>query len=461
MSKTDAICNMCRAKVDAVFNPTTGTRVIELINGQRNITDCCFVADEIHFTGNSQLVFAPTEQRLPDKKDPLKIYCQEYYVVCRKLVIQGGHDVKDPTPCTPDDPGNSYSGNNVITWLDRLTTAANGADRTPPQAAQGDNFNQNVWSDVGQGSPHGKNGGDGANGQPGNQGGNGFAPTPSVVVLALEVDAGAGDHLTIDFDGQNGGKGGKGQDGGDGGDGMGGRDGDSDTTWPGEDCERQPGNGGDGGDGGRGGDGGKGGRGGDAGSIVIVSTPANIASSGVFLGPRFTYVNDGGDGGKGGKGGIGGRAGHAGRRGNKSQLCDEAVSGEPGDHGFPDNFTDAVTGPPGDPGHGGPFAMEPVKIGTCADQIPLPPLKVLSVAPPSGAQGSAVAVTITGQSFDPAATVDVSGIGVSASAPSSVTPTTINCTFTIGGAAPKTARDVTVKNSPSNQDTLASSFTVT
>jgi hypothetical protein len=456
VAKTDLICDTCRTKVDAVFNPATGTRVIELINGQRNVEDCCFVADEIHFTGNSQLVFSPTGGRGKEGR-----YCQEYYVVCRKLVIQGGHEVKDVTPCSPDDPGQAYSGNNVITWLDRLKFAASGADASPPQAGKGTNHDQNVWSDVGQGSPHGADGGGGTDGSPGNPGANGFAPTPNLVVLALEVEAGAGDHLTIDFDGQNGGKGGKGQDGGDGGDGMGGRNGESDTSWPGEGCDRQPGNGGDGGDGGRGGTGGPGGRGGNGGSIVIVSTPANIGGSGVFLGPRFSYVNDGGDGGKGGKGGIGGKGGKKGNRGNKSQLCDEAVSGEPGDKGFPENFTDAVDGPGGAQGPGGPFAMEPVKIGTCADQIPLPPLKVFSVAPTSGAQGSAVAVVITGQSFDPAATVDVSGIGVSASAPSSVTPTTINCTFTITGAAPKTARDVTVKNSATNQDTLASSFTVT
>jgi hypothetical protein len=70
-------------------------------------------------------------------------------------------------------------------------------------------------------------------------------------------------------------------------------------------------------------------------------------------------------------------------------------------------------------------------------------------------------MTITGTGFDPAATVDVSGIGVTASAPGSVTSTQITCTFTIGPLAPKTARNVTVKNSLTNQDTLNGAFTVT
>lgn len=456
MSKTDQICKDCGAKIDAVFNAATGTRVIELISGQRLVTDCCFVADEIHFNGNSQLVFAPTGGTDPREQR----YCQEYHVVCRKLVIQGGHEAKDFTPCSPDDPGHAYSGNNVITWKDRLTSAADGGNFAPPKAANGTSHNQSVWSDVGQGSPHGADGGGGADGSPGPQGGPGRS-APPFSLLAFDVDVGAGDHLTIDFDGQNGGKGGKGQEGGDGGDGMGGRDGDSDTTWPGEGCDRQPGNGGDGGPGGRGGTGGTGGTGGNAASITVVSTPANIAGTGVFLGTHIHYVNDGGDGGQGGKGTIGGTGGKGGHKGAKTKYCDETVAGEHGDHGLPENFTSTVDGPGGGHGGGAGLAFEAVKTGSCADQIPLPPLKVLSVAPPSGAQGSAVAVVITGQSFDPAATVDVSGVGVSASAPSSVTPTTINCTFTITGIAPKTARDVTVKNSLTNHDTLANSFTVT
>ena len=101
MPKTDQICTDCLAKINAVFNAATGTRVVELISGQRLVTDCCFVADEIHFTGNSQLVFAPTGGRDPREHR----YCKEYFVVCRKIVIQGGRDAKDPTPCSADDPG--------------------------------------------------------------------------------------------------------------------------------------------------------------------------------------------------------------------------------------------------------------------------------------------------------------------------------------------------------------------
>ena len=96
------------------------------------------------------------------------------------------------------------------------------------------------------------------------------------------MEIGAFDHLTIDFDGQNGGEGSLGQKGGDGGNGMGGRQGESDTDWPGTGCDRQPGSGGAGGKGGDGGQGGDGGKGGNAGKIAIVSTHENI-TSGAFV----------------------------------------------------------------------------------------------------------------------------------------------------------------------------------
>jgi hypothetical protein len=73
-------------------------------------------------------------------------------------------------------------------------------------------------------------------------------------------------------------------------------------------------------------------------------------------------------------------------------------------------------------------------------------------------------VTIAGVGFAPSATVDVSGIGVTVAAVPPLTvvnPTQITCTLTIGGAAPKTARDVTVKNSLVNTATLTGGFTVT
>jgi IPT/TIG domain len=449
MTKTDVICDSCNANIDAIFNPGTGTRTLELIAGQRLVTDCCFVADEIHFTGNGQLVFGP---RGEPRKEP---YCQEYFVVCRKLVVKGGSKPGGFNPCGPDNPGSDYNNNNAITWLDRLTAANAGSDFGSPAAA-GASHDKNVWSDVGQGSPHGADGGDGANGAKGHTG-SGGKNAPNFTILALEVDIGVGDNLTIDFDGQNGGKGGKGQTGGDGGDGMGGRDGVSDTTWPGTGCDRQPGNGGNGGDGGFGGDGGDGGAGGRAGSITVVSTAPNISGSGVFLGGKIYYVNDGGDGGEGGKGSRGGKKGSWGKKGKKTSECDEAENGTEGE-GF--LSVEADKGSAGPHGGGGSLAFEAVKTGTCADAIPLPTLSVTSVTPSSGARGASVNVTIAGVGFDPAATVNVGGLAVSVSNLVIVNATTITCTFDIGALAPQTARDVTVKNSLINQGTLTGGFTV-
>ncbi len=446
MSKTDELCDHCNSKIDSVFNPTTGTRTLELIAGQRLVTECCFVADEIHFTGNGQIVFAPQKRE--------KEYCRECFVICRKLVVKGGNKPGGFNPCGPDDPGSDYNNNNAITWLDRLTAAGAGSDLLP--AANGTSHDKNVWSDVGQGSPHGADGGDGTNGAKGNTGSSGKS-APNFALLAVEVEIGAGDNLTIDFDGQNGGKGGKGQAGGDGGDGMGGRDGSSDTTWPGTGCDRQPGNGGSGGDGGFGGDGGDGGGGGRAGNITIVSTAASIAGSGVFLGGKIHYVNDGGDGGEGGKGGRGGKKGTGGKKGKKTSECDEAENGNDGE-GF--LTLEADKGSTGPHGGGGSLGFEEVKTGTCADAIPLPTLSVSSVTPNSGTRGASVNVTIAGVGFAPAATVDVSGLGVTVSNIVVVNATTITCKFDIGALAPQTARDVTVKNSLIHQATLTGGFSV-
>ena len=466
MSKTDQLCEHCRAKVEAVFHPTTGTRDLVLINGERRSADCCFVADEIIFNGNSQLVFEPTMIR------ERKQYCREYFVICRKLTISGGREGKDVlNPCGPDDPGQMYSGNNVITWLDRLKPGADAGPRTPPKAPKGESHDRDTWSDKGQGN-RGSHGGNGTPGQEGLQGEAGFSGTPSVVVLALEVDIATASHLNIDFDGQNGGRGGPGQEGGDGGDGMSGRGGEiEDNAWPGDDeCGRQPGNGGDGGNGGPGGRGGRGGTGGIAGSIVAVSAAANVGSGGVFLGGHIHYINDGGDGGKGGKGGKSGVGGKPGREGRpKTELCEEA---DPGAHGEPTSAlgtVEAPDGPVGPNGGGGSLGFETVGTGTCADLIPFPPMSVTSVTPATGAQGSTVRVAIAGVGFNPTAAgfgVEVSGIGVSAAlVPSPPAPphtsSLVTCDFTITGVAPKTARKVTVKNSLAQKAELDDAFTVT
>jgi hypothetical protein len=62
--------------------------------------------------------------------------------------------------------------------------------------------------------------------------------------------------------------------------------------------------------------------------------------------------------------------------------------------------------------------------------------------------------------FAPAATVDVSGLGVTVSNIVVVNATTITCKFDIGALAPQTARDVTVKNSLIHQATLTGGFSV-
>jgi hypothetical protein len=465
VAKTDEICEHCRAKIEAVFHPTTGTRDLVLINGEKTATDCCFVADEIVFNGDSQLVFEPTREGTR--------YCTEYFVVCRKLTISGGRAGKDVlNPCGPDDPGNMYKSNNVITWRHRLHPAADGEPWPPPnKGPQGVSHDRDTWSNVGQGD-RGAHGGDGFAGLQGKEGKPGFENTPSVTVLAFEVDIAAASHLNIDFDGQNGGRGGLGQDGGDGGDGMSGRGGEiEDVAWPGDNkCGRQPGNGGDGGNGGAGGQGGRGGRGGNAGNIVVVSAAANVTSGGVFLGGNIHYINDGGDGGKGGKGGRSGVGGKPGRDGRpKTELCEEA---DPGVHGEPTSglgTVEAPGGPVGANGAGGALGFETVKTGTCADLIPFPPMSVLSVTPASGAQGSTVRVAIAGVGFNPTAPgfgVEVSGIGVSAAIVASPpapphTATLTTWDFTITGIAPKTARKVTVKNSVANKAELDPGFTVT
>jgi hypothetical protein len=462
LSKTDEICKNSCAKnstgsptINSEFNTATGARSLFLVSGLTPWNDCCLVADVVKFTGDSQLVFGPSQ------KGDLKQYCPEYFVVCRKLVIEGGHEVKDPTPCNADDPGHMYSGNNVITWADRLVQAKSGIDKA--QAGDGNpNFQPDDYQDQGQGDD-GKDGGAGHDGEKGNDGTAGMA-APSFTILAVEVEAGVSDHLTIDFDGQNGGDGGKGQKGGNGGHAMRGKEGASDTSWPGEGCDRSPGDGGNGGDGGDGGKGGQGGRGGNAGKIVVVSTPTNIAASGVFTGTKLTYVNDGGDGGKGGKGGMGGKKGQGAKAGKPTQECNPSVDGTDGQPGSPETGDPTDDGGPGGHGaSGGVPKFEVITAGTCADQIPIP-FAIASVSPNSGAQGTTVdPVTITGVGFDLAATVDVSGLGITATVKPipAQTSTQITCTFVIGGAALKTSRDVKVKNSATAEATLTNGFTVT
>lgn len=476
MAQMPAVCTTCKDPVNAEFDPVTGARTSITLTFALHVEDQCFVRDTIEFLDGGQIIFSPR------KKEG---YFDNYNVVCRKLFISGGKAPGKVNPCSPDDPGRNYEGNNVITWAGRLQTAGNGADFSSA-AADGTSFDPNKWEDKGQGNDgkNGERGKDGSNqdgtaGNPSNAGGNGINALgmdtrerrPTINIVALEVEfASPASHLVIDWNGQTAGNGGKGQNGGRGGDGMGGRDGSTDESVWGDSCERGPGSGGDSGDGGNGGKGGKGGNGGNAGDIFIVSLAPNLVTGGVFKGGQVHYVNGGGDGGDPGDGGRGGRPGaKVGRKGKKTSECDEADhDGQVGNPGNPDpvGTGGTVSGAPGAngaPGH--PVAFEviaPPASGTCADLIPSA-LKVLSIAPNSGAKGTAVPVVITGVGFDAVTPANnqvlLSGPGITVGA-LTVTATTIACSLTINNLTPTTARDVTVKVGLTNTATLVGGFTV-
>jgi hypothetical protein len=389
MSHIGAVCEDCPAQIKAIFDPAAGTRLPEYIAGDLHVTDQCFVRDEIHFIDQGRLVFDPAAKGE---------YKKEYFVICRKLVVRGGHQPPTRDPCGPDDPGQAYKGNNVITWKDRLHAAAAGADQLPVANAQPKN--RYVWSDTG----HGDNGAEGDPGDAGNKGNPGKEgmSAPTFTLLALEVDLGDGldiGHLTIDFNGQSGGQGGRGQKGGDGGDGMGGREGESDTSWPGKGCDRQPGRGGNGGRGGDGGDGGDGAAAGNAGNIFIISTKKNISGTGAFVSGHISYVNDGATGGEGDQGGLGGKGGLGGFPGDKSSLCDKSDPGLPGAEGVSHYNINGQTGAPGNPGT---LNFEEIPAKKCADPIPLP-IKIDGLDPTVYCRGSSTpavqAGTLTGENL--------------------------------------------------------------
>jgi hypothetical protein len=125
-----------------------------------------------------------------------------------------------------------------------------------------------------------------------------------------------------------------------------------------------------------------------------------------------------------------------------------------------------VAGNPGAPGGPGQLIYEvidPPDSGTCADMIPdgseAEPLSVASISPNTGARGATVAVSIVGTGFTAAAQVQLSGAGISVGA-LTITPTQIDCSLSIGAAAPQNARDVTVRLSALEQATLTGGFTV-
>jgi hypothetical protein len=472
MSQMTEVCKTCEVPVNDEFRAGTGLRQTLELNSQQFFEERCLVRDTIVFKDGGGIVFKP---RMRD--EGRFEYHDDYNVICRRLVVMGGKSNPEGNPCRPDDPGNSYLGVNVITWEGRLRAAADGAPHAnnAPDGGRGMGetpFDPNVW----QSGPHGDNGAKGHrghNGAPGNPGRSGMnaldkgkeqfgKKLPTLNIVALEVEfIGIGSKLVVDWDGQTGGDGGRGQNAGRGGPGMGGRDGSTAESVWGDECERAPGNGGDAGDGGDGGPGGNGGDGGWAGQIWVISTAANLTIGQGLNGPDVKYVYGGASGGDGAAGGRGGQPSPlAGRKGKKTSECEDAQNGQAGQAGN----DSGVNGGSGVRGRSGRLDREPIdppNSGTCADLIPLgPPLAVTSISPNSGARSATVPVTIVGTGFTSAATVLVSGPGVTVGTPT-VTPTQITTTLTIGNLAPQNARDVTVRLSASQQATLTGGFTVT
>jgi hypothetical protein len=111
------------------------------------------------------------------------------------------------------------------------------------------------------------------------------------------------------------------------------------------------------------------------------------------------------------------------------------------------------------PGPGGGLSNA-VTFTVNAPNNPVPTLT--SVAPNTGAQGTAVPVTLTGTNFVAGSTVQLSGTGVTVSNVSVTNTTTITALLTIAGGATIGARDVTVTNpAPGGGISAAQTFTVT
>jgi hypothetical protein len=428
MAILNQVCEECRDSIDAVFSASP--RPSEIISGDFFWNKCCFVRDEIRFLDPGRLIFEPDIER--------KEYCREYFVICRKLVIVGGGAPVTLDPCGTEDPGNIYKNKNAITWRDRLEIKSI-ANPNPLDAADGANFAG--WQNQGQGNS-GKKGNTGGNGNNGSSGSSG-RDAPDFTLVALEVEfVGLDSHLIIDFDGQVGGTGQRGQNGGKGGKGMNGREGQSDTTWPGTGCDREPGHGGDGGDGGNGGTGGQGGAGGDSGDITIITSHDNISSN-VFVSGKFTFVRDGGNEGAGGLGGFGGLPGGPGSAGFKTSECSAADPGNAGNPGFPPpgigQGSTANQGPHGASGSAGALKFLEIDADdpACADRIPLP-ISVSTVDPATVCRGFSapannVAVALHGQNLAQVSSVGVSLAGVTAGIKASSTDTQLDLDVDILG----------------------------
>lgn len=432
----ESICadQACRDKIMQVFTavPRPGP---EIIVGELHTTECCFVRDEIHFLNGGRLIFDPDPKN--ERNRERGGYCRSYSVVCRRIRVVGGGKPLDLTPCSAEDPGKTYAGKNVITWLHRLTPRPPASDPNPGSAPNAQNFSFHAtWSPNKGDGDNGKSGDKGPDGAAGGTGADGMA-APDFALVCLEVEmVGLGAHLILDWDGQVGGKGGRGQHGGDGGHGVNGRIGDSDTSWPGTGCDRQPGNGGKGGDGGNGGTGGTGGRGGDAGDIVVISTTPNVA--GVFISGDVTYVNDGGNAGEGGLGGIGGKGGKGGKAGIPTSECGEAADGVDGANGQPETFGSNLNkGVAGPPGAGGSVAFLEVVPHPCADPIPIP-IEVTALTPQHycrdfGGPANNLDGTVTGNHLAQVTSIATSLAGVTIGKKASSTDTQLDLDVDILG----------------------------
>jgi Bacterial Ig-like domain (group 3)/Bacterial Ig domain len=104
-------------------------------------------------------------------------------------------------------------------------------------------------------------------------------------------------------------------------------------------------------------------------------------------------------------------------------------------------------------------ATTPIATGNTVTFTVLPPAPTLtSIAPTSGARGTSVAVTLTGNNLTGATAVTVSGTGVTHGA-LTVTPTTVTTTFTITAGATLSARTVSVTTPSGVSNTVT--FTIT
>lgn len=404
MSDLSAVCALCAADITAVF--TAPPRPTQTISGDVFVAGSCFVADEITFMGMGKLIFSPDVDR------------PNCAVVCRKLIVNGGSEPINLTPCSSGDPGTRYNNTNVITWRGRLTSAAAGS--ALPAAAAG--------------AAPGATGSNGVQGNIGNAGASlpmlrQGAPA-TLTIIALEVDISAGNNIVIDWAGQDGGNGGPGQNGGDGAKGTTGGNG-HDASWPSSGCSTATGNGGTGGDGGQGGQGGNGGPGGNSGQIIIISTSQNL--TGVFTDTgRVTFVTQS-SGGNGGPGGHGGGAGAGGNPGIPSSSCGAASKGDPG------NSFIGVTAPDGASGSPGNSLAPRFDVvdtsGPCSSVVPIPlqlpaavPLQTFVRCFSGSGSGS---VSILGQYLDQIASVSASLAGVTATIKASSTDTELDLSIAI------------------------------